>query len=426
MRGQSIPARLTPGAGWILGLLCAAVGVGGLVGLVFIIRLAATEWRIGHRYVETVCTVLDKRVSESRAKSRSNGATSPSVVAPRRGSASQRVYRPEIRIRYTVAGTTYDVWTYDGSDLYRGLDPTPILARYEAGGRYPCWYDPNAPERAALVRETHLFAYFWAVVPVLMIAIGVVGVVEARKAVLGLGLDQKPASRAGRRRRRDASLHGDAAAADAGTRLPVRLRRAASWSRQRRTALVLGLFLVGFTGGIAALAAPHWSQERLGDRIGMSVVLGAFGLTGLLLLYSAAHQALASFTAETIVEIDSRAVAQGATVRVRILQPGPVALRSLNATLVRRQIESLTDDRTAETYEFHSRFFEIGAVRVPRGEVLDREAALTIPRRAALSGVVGNVETRWLIEVWGRVRWFPGFMHQYEIVVVPHRRAPKS
>lgn len=420
MGRQGTPTRLSPSAGIILGFFCAAIGLGGLVGLAFIANLAVTEWRISHRYLQTTCTVLDKRVSESRNKSRSIAETSPTVVPPRRGNASQRVYRPEFRIRYTVAGTTYDIWTYDGSNLYRGLNPMPILDRYEVGRPYPCWYDPNDPGRAVLVRQWHPFAYFWVILPAIMIAIGVIGILEVRKAVVGHS--DEPL----RRRRKDAPKRAEPAATAAGTRLPVRLPRVTPWSRQRRLALGLGLFLVGVSGGLAALMAPHWSQERLGDRIGMSVVLGAFGLTGLLLLYSAVHQALASFTAETIVEVEHQEVGQGATLRVRILQPGPVALRSLNATLVRKQTESLTEGRTTENYEFYDRFFEIQDVRVGRGEVLDREAELTIPRRAVLTGTVGRVETRWLIEVWGRVRGFPGFMHQYEIVVIPHRRAPKS
>lgn len=405
-RGKS-PTRLSRGAGLVLGFLFVAFVLAGIIGLATIGNLAWTEWRAGHRYVRTTCIVLDKRVGTSRIQTK--------------GVRDGDVYRPEIRIRYEAGGASHEVWTYDSAQLYSGLKPQAILARYEIGGQYPCWYDPKAPGDAVLVRRSNPLAYLWALLPMLMLVIGGIGVREVSKAVF------PPASPPRARRRKPPQAgRGGVVEAPRGTKLPVRLPRTMAWSHQRRLALGLGLFLVCFSGGLGTLLAAHWSEEHLSDRIGMTVVLAGFGLVGLLLLYSALHQMIASLVAETIVEAESRVIGAGESLRVRIIQPGPVHLRSLSAKLVRKEITTLSEGAKGENHEFYDRFVEIGDTHVVRGETLEREAEVRIPRKAQPTGVAGPIETKWLIEVWGRVRFFPGFMHQYEIVVLPHGRRERK
>ena len=55
---------------------------------------------LGGDVIETTATVLDARIEES---SDNDGRT---------------IYRPAVRIRYSVAGQPYDVWTYDITRAY--------------------------------------------------------------------------------------------------------------------------------------------------------------------------------------------------------------------------------------------------------------------------------------------------------------------
>ena len=56
-------------------------------------------------------------------------------------------YRPEITIRYHVDGTTYDETTYDITQRYSTDREAvqAIVAGFEVGKKYPCWYDPLDP-----------------------------------------------------------------------------------------------------------------------------------------------------------------------------------------------------------------------------------------------------------------------------------------
>lgn len=133
-------ASTTPRDDWapLAGLIMCLVLFGGMLAIIFV-----PEWRVTHSYVEGRCVVLDKRLVEFP------------------GRKANDTYRPELLIRYTVAGREYRVWAYDAVHASTGLrGPNErILKEFTVGQEYPCWYDPADPSEVVLVRGYSWLSY---------------------------------------------------------------------------------------------------------------------------------------------------------------------------------------------------------------------------------------------------------------------------
>jgi hypothetical protein len=104
------------------------------------------DWRANHRYVANSCLVLDKKLDE----------TTMEVVAAKTGARSQQTsYYPEFKIRYEVGGRKYETWTYEAIKIHSTdrVAQQRILDTFQVGETYPCWYDPDRPDKAVLVRS---------------------------------------------------------------------------------------------------------------------------------------------------------------------------------------------------------------------------------------------------------------------------------
>jgi len=114
------------------------------------------EWRANNQFVEHQCVVVGKDLR---------------VPHGRRGGG----YFPVISIRYTVDGQEFQATTYSANDNWGHprAEAQDILARFEIGREYPCWYDPNDPARAVLVRGYTWVEYLVAIFPLaVMIVFG--------------------------------------------------------------------------------------------------------------------------------------------------------------------------------------------------------------------------------------------------------------
>jgi hypothetical protein len=84
-------------------------------------------------------------------------------------------YKPQISIRYLVNGKQFVATTYDANGRWGHTrsQSQEILTRFEIGREYPCWYDPDDPAAAVLVREYTWREYLIGIIPLaLMIATG--------------------------------------------------------------------------------------------------------------------------------------------------------------------------------------------------------------------------------------------------------------
>lgn len=119
------------------------------------------EWRANYRYVEGACVVLDKRIAESRTSK--NGRTS-------------MTYRPDIHIRYQTPAGEHTAWTYDAARIYSigRSGKEEALEQFRVGSQYPCWYDPEHPDRVVLVRGWSTFCWIMTLTPLALTAAGMV------------------------------------------------------------------------------------------------------------------------------------------------------------------------------------------------------------------------------------------------------------
>lgn len=207
---------------------------------------------------------------------------------------------------------------------------------------------------------------------------------------------------------------------DPGTRLPLRLFRSMPWGFERGGRLLLALFLIGFSGALLIPIINHWGEK---DIVMPAAVVSCFGLVGLLLLYASLHQALAKRSPETMVEVEHFPFQAGEKMRACIIQPGPVKLSSLRANLVclesGRTGQGRRRRRRSPSHHllYQHNVLDLQDVVVRSGETFEQMVTLEIPAEARKSGREQGVEITWRIEVWGKVKNWPGFMHPFTIWV---------
>ncbi len=382
-----------------MGMSLAFLAVGLLFGSFFAFR-AWRDVRTFTAWVPTTCTIEAKEVSSTSG----SGKSKPS-------------YRPDITFRYEVAGkefrcTGWDSWALAGD--YGGGSSKyyeRVLDRYEVGRAYPCWYDPADPSRAVLVRHVRAL-YLLAVLPLAFTVLGAIGLwatlaAPARRRGGDAAAEARRMSRAGHERGSPEDLL-------ARQRLSIRLQRESKPGEQSCGALFVSVALL-FVGGIAGYAA--WSDLQDGEwHVIPLLFVVVFGGLGLLFLWIAAASGLASHVPETIVEVERSTVAPGESVKMLVLQPGPLRLRSLRVRLTCRE-ETPEERGSPSVTVLHDEVVaEIGAGVAGRTAPLEHSAVLRIPADAEPSAA-GPPTVRWRLEVWGVPLVWPRFTITYPIMV---------
>ncbi|HET7435561.1 MAG TPA: hypothetical protein VFN10_12710 [Thermoanaerobaculia bacterium] len=204
--------------------------------------------------------------------------------------------------------------------------------------------------------------------------------------------------------------------------MPHRIARETPWAATTGCALLLGALLTLGGGFALYMAATHPEEKSQGI---VYIVAGAFFLVGLLLLYSGIHQFFARRgVKETVFAIDSLPVRRGVPVKATILQQGPLRLESLRANLVCFEIETrLVKTRNGRSREQFTKqiaegnLLDEGEIDIAAGETLERSFLMTVAPDARPTSVKGDFAIVWKVEVWGRVKAHPDFMHPFVIRV---------
>jgi hypothetical protein len=129
------------------------------------------EWRANNRYLSNSCVVLDGRLAIGTSDHVVEVADGVPRTEPRPS------YRPEIKIQYEVGGRKYEVWTkgsIGGLSSDRAAQQA-IVDSFRVGATYPCWYDPDRPDRAILVRGYAWYAHVALIVPIVFLVFGGAG-----------------------------------------------------------------------------------------------------------------------------------------------------------------------------------------------------------------------------------------------------------
>ncbi len=114
---------------------CTLTGVGYL-------KILRPEMEVDRTFVEGRCTILGKSLETTERRVRRKHG----------GSRRRTHYRPEFHIRHEVEGQSYEARTFrivNSSSSSQSAEEA-VLARYEVGKSYPCWYDPGDPGRVVL------------------------------------------------------------------------------------------------------------------------------------------------------------------------------------------------------------------------------------------------------------------------------------
>jgi hypothetical protein len=161
--------RRDSGCGWAFFGLFFLAGCGFSVLMAGLLLL---DWRQNNRYLPNFCVVLDRRLATGMSASVVVVSDGVSRTEPRPS------YHPEIKIQYEVSGRKYEVWTngaIGGFSADRAAQQA-IVDSFRVGATYPCWYDPDRPDRAILVRGRGWGAYGALIVPIAFLVFGGAGI----------------------------------------------------------------------------------------------------------------------------------------------------------------------------------------------------------------------------------------------------------
>ena len=211
----------------------------------------------------------------------------------------------------------------------------------------------------------------------------------------------------------------------------ITLERDAPWKVQVAASGIIGAVLLLIGSFPLYMTFTHLEQDPLSKSWGVVLFGGAFSLVGLLMEYVFVHQSFASRVPETQVSICPNLLQPGSTAQLKIRQPGPVRLQSLNARLVCEIRELHVSNRPGESYyssryPHQERIYTSESQVIPSGSQEERIVTFRVPLDGEASKKSPDRQVIWRIEVWGRVRLWPDFMHPFTVGVSGEERQPAA
>lgn len=372
-----------------------------LLGAALLGFWAHDDYRIFNEFVHAKCTVTGKRVVENRG---SKGST----------------YRPEVDFTFEANGQTISATGYDGwKDSSSGREgKEEAIAPYQIGGTYDCWYDPQDPQRAVLVR--HISWIY--LVPLVLMAIGVFGGWMMLRKPSGPSREAALYQKQLKIEEEDALLETGPVAPGGGPgqTLAVRLGRQSSDFGKAIGLLIIGLFWNGIVGIFVVVI---WNGGFGGGTWFAVAFLSFFALVGLLLIYGFFHQLLVALgVGETIVEISADRLAPGQPFEVFVLQAGRMRLKELTLRLVCEEKATYrqgTSTNTASEKVLDEVLLIVKDAEIDHGRPLQVRGKGRIPFDAMHGFVLGNNKLVWRIEAKGDVHRWPDFTREFAIEVRP-------
>jgi len=408
----------------------AALLVIGCAGAAWLLHsLILQDWRVNYEFVERDCVVLDRRLPTFRGE-------------------SGLLYRPEVKIRYTVDGDAHTAWTYDiatARDARESFVPDRASAkaayeRFVVGERYPCWYDPSSPDVVVLVREPRWWIWLAMIVPGLLIVIGGGGLVYGaitwgksteRRAALGQWRPPVPGGPNGRTDSFATSGRTDAAFPNVptgvditnspGTRLAYRLPVGTSpgWALLGLTAICMvwnGTVAVFGTIVVRGhlISRPDWFA---------TLFLVPFALIGLILIGLLVRQLRRTTgIGPTRMEISDHPVRPGERYELFFSQSGKLRVKSMQVLLVceeRATYRQGTDTRTERREVRRHRLFRREGFQVLSAAPFEAMFDLRIPADAMHSFISAHHAVQWRLVVRARLHGWPRMRRDFPLVVLP-------
>jgi hypothetical protein len=389
----------------------------GCAGLVYmLVALAWPEWRANRQFAPARCTIVDKYVGRATAQ---NAAS---------------LYRPEFRVVYRTpegeytADALYDVMGLYSSDR-DAVDK--LLAGFEVGQEYPCWYDPIDQRPAVLARGYSPWLYVSLLIPLSFMLIGGGRLIytllhwntsQERRALLNQRTAQIDLFDAGSNHRALPTVPTDANVTNSpGTTLAYRLPIAtrSGWVLFATTAAcllwngVVAIFVIRAVGGLLR-GEPQWMLVMF------VVPLVAAGIG--LVAYLVRQVIITTGMGPTRLEISAHPLVPGQPYELFLSQAGRLAMRRLEIWLAcdeKATYHQGTDMRTETRRVFQDRCFVRTDLEINRGLPFESRCHLRVPPGAMHSFQADHNEVIWKLVVKGSVIGWPDYEREFQIVVNP-------
>jgi hypothetical protein len=408
--GSRFVASLGEAAFFAVMLVVGAVGI-----IVGIARLIVPEWRVNHGFVEHTCKVVDRRVEP---------------VPGEKGT----LYRPEIKIDYDVGGFTYSPYTFDihHTLFAKQEEAKAAIDRFADGASGTCWYDPDDPGTAVLVRGYQWWIWPALLIPLSFIAIGVGGLIYT---ALNWGKSAERRSAAARKlpavelfdlpAKVDPQFpfipDCDDITSSPGTRLAYRLPliQSPGWALfGLLTASIVwnGTVSVFVVMAVASIlrGKPDWLMTLFTlPFLGIGVALVAVFIKQL------RHNA---GVGPTLVEISDHPLLPGHDYRVFLSQTGNLKLKSIDISLTCEEeavFRQGTNARTETREVFRRKVYSIADAVIRPGDALEAECDLAVPPEAMHSFRANHNQVQWKLIVHSDADGWQSFQRSFPVVVRP-------
>jgi hypothetical protein len=386
---------------WAICLILGCVALGVLIWI-----LVIPEWRAAQYFVENTCVILDKRV----------------VV---NSDDEDSTYRTDFLIRYTVNDKQYEVWTYKASRLASsGLARHEgTLGQFQVGGQYPCWYDPDVPSTAVLVRGLGWGVYIALLIPLLFIVVGLVGIPYFwMSSHRSRGLPATQISRPGDFT--DPSLADELSGALAnhlgGVSGGALSHRLVLGTPQDWVAVLGMLFVTLLWNGLLCIIICFAIMGYLDPPpdLLLIIILVPFVAIGLLLFCVLLRSVIVTALCRpATVEISAHPLAPGERAQLYVAQRGPLRLRGLKAIIACDEVATVGagEDTKTKTKRIHEENLGL------RNDAWEQRGSFQIPATARHSFKADLEAINWKVLLKGRVGgWLP-IKWDYPIMVRPSR-----
>jgi hypothetical protein len=389
------------------------LGCGGI--LAGIVWLVIPEWRVNHGFVDTTCTVLQAKLGETEGR-------------------SGTLYRPEIKIEYTVQGVTHHPFTYDIDRAYSGdrQAAAAALEPFAEGQKVPCWYDPANPDVAVLVRGYRWWIWLVFLVPGSFVAIGAGGLVytllrwgksaERRAATVQRAqpIELFDFDRAAGAKLPNVPDCGDIISSP-GMKLAYRLPLSHSpgW-----TLLGLAAACVLWNGSVSYFAVAAAGSFLAGQPDWLlTLFILPFLAIGVALIACFVRQLVVTTAiGPTLVEISDHPLVPGGQYRLLVSQSGKLNVRSLEISLVCREEATYRQGTNARTEAREVRrlaVFRREGFKIGPGDAFEAECSLSVPAAAMHSFRADHNEIDWKLVVRGEVGQRKAFERAFRVIVHP-------
>ncbi len=387
------------GCGFVLFGLFFVAGCGALVMLVGAFLL--TDWRANYRYQPNSCVVLDRRLQVQHDVN----------IGPRRVPGPS--YHPEIRIRYEVDGRKYELWTYDAVPTWypdKGGQQA-ILDSFQVGRTYPCWYDPDRPEKAILVRGHAWAPFLLLFVPLAFMTVGAIGMFNARENREKTALDLSQSSR----RTLPYRLRCDS---DSGCTVWACLLFALCWN-----GISIPLVILMIAGRLG-LSSAQPSMPGQAEFFTILLALAGLFFVVLAVAFVITNLLIAIGVGPTIVELSRHPLEPGAPFEVFVSQVARRSLKMNSLRLVCNCDESAPTSGPERRVSGTRRVYEQEILALDKfalepGLPLEARADFTLPHEAMHSIQTADKWVRWKLVVRCDIAGWPDFDREFPFVVRP-------